>query len=29
MMMEDYKSLIELEHTDMEQMLLRYVKVRC
>ena len=28
-MIKDYKLLIELEHIHMEQMLLKYVKVRC
>ena len=29
MMIEDYKILIELQNIHMEQMLLKYVKVRC
>ena len=29
MMMKDCKLLIELQHIHMEQMLLKYVKVRC
>ena len=29
MMIKGYKLLIELEHMHMEQMVLKYVKVRC
>ena len=29
MMIKDYKLLIKLEHIHMEQMPLKYVKVRC
>ena len=29
MMVKDYKLLTELQHIHMEQMLLKYVKVRC
>ena len=29
MMVKDYKHMIKLQHTHMEQMLLRCVKVKC
>ena len=29
MMIRDYKHLIELQHIHMEQMLLKYVKLKC
>ena len=29
MMIKDYKLLTDLQHMHMEQMLLKYVKVRC